>query len=673
MGDLARFFHPGSIAVVGGGAWCAAVIEQCRKIGFPGPVWAVHPTRTEVGNVAAVPSISGLPGVPDAVFIGVNRHATIETVAALSAIGAGGAVCFASGFAESGDGELGDALLTAAGDMPILGPNCYGFINYLDRAALWPDQHGGTPVESGVAILTQSSNLAINLTMQRRGLPLAFIATAGNQSQRGIAEIGRALLGDPRITALGLHIEGFGNIRALEALAAEARDLGKRIVALKIGTSDQARSATVSHTASISGSNAGAHALLARLGIARVDTLSEYLEALKIAHVHGPLQGTRIASLSCSGGEAALMADAGMTAGVEFPPLTGQQKSSLAKTLGPLVILSNPLDYHTFIWRNGAALSHVFAAMTGPGLDLTAIVLDFPRPDRCDLADWQIAVAAIEKAAKETQRPFAVVTSLAENMPEEIAQRFLENGIVPLFGIEDAMTAIRAAAMPAADNEGRVLLTGRSNASVTLAEDAAKAALSRYGVVVPNSAAAKMPEDAAEALGFPVVLKGEGMAHKSEAGCVVLGLADRAAVRKAANAMPATSFLVEEMVTGGVADVLIGVVHDPAHGFVLTLAAGGVLTELMSDRANLLIPARRAAIEAALRVLPLARLLDGYRGAPAGSWTTLLDMVMALQDYVLAEAEGLAEVELNPVIVTPERSVAVDALIRRDPGTGGGS
>ena len=205
--------------------------------------------------------------------------------------------------------DLQDQLLAAAGDMPILGPNCYGFINYLDGALLWPDQQGGRRVESGVAIVTQSSNIAINLTMQSRGLPIAYAITAGNQAQIGIAEIGRGLLDDPRVTALGLHIEGFGDLRAFEDLALYAKQKNKPIVAIKVGKSAQAQAATVSHTASLAGGDAGAAALLKRLGIPRLDDLPSFLETLKLMHVTGPLQANTIATMSCSGGEASLAAE----------------------------------------------------------------------------------------------------------------------------------------------------------------------------------------------------------------------------------------------------------------------------------------------------------------------------------------------------------------------------
>ena len=665
---MKRLLQPTSIAVIGGGAWCEAVLEQCQKIGFAGDLWAVHPKRSEVAGIPAVPSVEDLPHAPDAAFVGVNRNATIEVIRSLSQMGAGGATCFASGFQESGDDALNDALLAAAGDMPILGPNCYGVLNYLDRAAIWPDQHGGLPCTKGVAILTQSSNMAINLTMQARGLPLAYLVTAGNQAQQSMADIGAEILSDPRVTALGLHIEGFGDIRAYEALAEHARTLGKPVVALKVGTSEAARAATVSHTASLAGSDAGAAALLARLGFARVASLPTFLETLKIFHTHGRLPGARIASLSCSGGEASLMADTAETRSVTFPALDPRQTAALEEALGPLVSVVNPLDYHTFIWRNGPALTQVFSLMTGPQIDLTVIVLDFPRRDRCDMDDWIIAVEAIEDAARTTGKPFAVVASLGEAMPEDIASRFMASGIVPLSGIEEGLAAIAAAATPLGEKVAPVLLGKASAAPGVISEAEAKAALGAFGVPSPRrvqAQGAKAIRDAARDLRFPVVLKGEGLAHKTEAGAVVLNLADAEAVFEAANTMETDSFLVEEMVTDTVAELLFGVVRDPAHGFVLTLAAGGILGEILKDSQSLLLPTTPDAIRDALDRLSIAKVLRGYRGKPAADIPALVDLAMALQAFVVAQADGLEEVEMNPVLARPQGAVAVDALIRQ--------
>ena len=197
MSRLDRLLRPRHIAVLGAG-WALNVIEQCRKMGFAGPVWPVHPTKAEIGGMKAYASLADLPEAPDATFIGVNRFATIEVVEELRRMGAGGAICFASGWTEAGEAGLQDKLVAAAGDMPILGPNCYGVINYLDGALLWPDQHGGVRVEKGVALVSQSSNIVINLGMQQRGLPVAYVACLGNAAVVGLAELTGALLDDPK-------------------------------------------------------------------------------------------------------------------------------------------------------------------------------------------------------------------------------------------------------------------------------------------------------------------------------------------------------------------------------------------------------------------------------------------------------------------------------------------
>ncbi len=674
MRDLSRLFQPKSIAVIGGGFWCSNVIEQCLKMGFAGPIWPVHPTRAELGGVAAFASLRDLPEVPDAVFIGVNRFLTIEAVAALSAMGAGGAVCFASGFreaqAETGDGEtLQAALLEAASDMPVVGPNCYGFINYLDGALLWPDQHGGVRVESGVALLTQSSNIAINLTMQARGLPLAYVATAGNQAQVGLAEIGTALLEDARVTALGMHIEGVGDLRAFEGLAARASALGKPIVALKAGRSEQAQAAAISHTASLAGSDAGSRALLKRLGIAQVESLTAMLETLKLLHLAGPLPSNRICSMSCSGGEASLMADTGLGRDIVFPALDAAQREGLRAALGPMVALANPLDYHTFIWDDAERMGACFAAILGGDLAMGCIVVDFPREDRCSAAAWDCVIAAAAFAHKQTGRPLALVASLPEALSEAVAERIMTEGLVPLLGLDDALSAIEAAARLGrlTVQSAPVLLPGSPGAPRVISEAEAKADLAAYGLSVPQArrvAGAGALDAALEGLGFPVVLKGEGFAHKTEAGAVALGLRHAGEVVAAAEAMQAPGYLVEEMVTDAVAELLIGVVRDPAHGFVLTLGAGGTLTEILRDSASLLLPVTQSDVLEALGGLRIAPVLRGYRGKPGADMGAIARAVMAVQDYVVAQAARLDEVEINPLIATPNGAVAADALIR---------
>ncbi|WP_283176145.1 CoA-binding protein [Gemmobacter sp. 24YEA27] len=252
MNRLDRLLRPRHIAVLGAG-WALNVIEQTRKMGFDGPVWPIHPSKSEIGGLKAYASVADLPEAPDATFIGVNRFATVEVTRELAERGAGGAICFAAGWTEAGEPELQQSLVAAAGDMPILGPNCYGVINYLDGALLWPDQHGGVRVEKGVALLSQSSNVVVNIAMQQRGLPIAYVACLGNAAVVGLAELAGALLDDPRVTAIGMYIEGIDDAPAFARLAHRAAEMGKGVVAIKSGKTEASRVAAASHTASLAG------------------------------------------------------------------------------------------------------------------------------------------------------------------------------------------------------------------------------------------------------------------------------------------------------------------------------------------------------------------------------------------------------------------------------------
>ena len=672
MSVLRRLLSPQNVVVIGGGVWGRSVIEQCQKLGFEGKIFAVHPTAETLAGVPTYRSVSDLPNAPDAAFIGVNRIATIEQVRTLSAKGAGGAVCFASGFLETKDEDadgaaLQSALIEAAGVMPIIGPNCYGFVNYLDRFCLWPDQHGGRAVDTGVAIVTQSSNIMINLSMQQRGLPIAYALTAGNQAQTSLAALGRAVLDDPRVTALGLYIEGIGDLKDFENLARHASTLNKSIVALKVGWSEQAQQATISHTASLAGSATSADALLARLGVARVNSLAEMVEALKILHQVGPLAGKRLVSASCSGGEASLMADTAhrQQNGIVFPALNQTQRDGLRSVLGEKVALANPLDYHTYVWGNLPAMADVYSAILDAPIDFGIIVVDFPRADRCDGAAWYYVIEAAQIAQKRTSKAVALLASLPENMPEDRALQIAKAGLVPLCGLEVGLAAIASVASVHPVPEASVIAAPRLCQTHILDEVESKAILAEYGVDLPHSivvAQGSLPETLP--FSYPVVLKAIGETHKSEVGGVIIGLSNRAKLEIAMLEMDQPRYIIEELITDPIAELLVGIVGDQVHGYMLTLAAGGVLTELLRDSVSLSLPVNQIDILAALQRLKLAPMLAGYRGKPAVDKAALVMAVLAMQACVLDRRTSLAEIEINPLILTSKSAVAVDALIR---------
>ena len=660
--ELSRLLRPRSIAVLGG-IWAENVIAQCRRIGFAGTVWPVHPTKPMVGGLQTHASLADLPAAPDASFIGVNRHATVGVVRELAAMGAGGAVCFASGWTEAGEAQLQNDLVHAAGGMAILGPNCYGVINYLDGALLWPDQHGGRRVERGVALLSQSSNIVINLTMQARALPVAYVACLGNAAQIGLAELAAALLADDRVTAIGMYVEGIADAPAFAALAEAARVAGKGVVCLKSGKTELSRRAAASHTASLAGGGAASSAFLRQAGVAEVNTLAELVETLKIFHGHGPQIGRRICSLSCSGGEAGLVADLAAPLGLVFEPPSQGARDRLGEVLGPIVTIANPLDYHTFIWGDGPRTTAVFTTML-QDYDAGIYLIDPPRPDRCDPSSFQPALDAIVAAAQATGKPAFPVASLAENFAEDRAIALMEQGVTPLLGLETALAAIRAAQSPAGVAGWRPAGTTAQRRTTTLSEAEGKTLLAHAGVAVPRSVTATTLselQNKATVLTPPLALKGLGFAHKTEAGAVRLGLMT---LQGQSEMTGATGYLAEEMVSGAVAEVLLGLQRDPVYGVRLTLGMGGVTAELLADTVTLILPVTEAEVLAALQRLRLWPLLDAYRARPKADVAALVAIAVRLGALMLVNTE-LEEIEINPILLRTSGAVAVDALVRK--------
>jgi acetyl-CoA synthetase len=681
---LQRLLHPRSIAFIGGSE-CAIAVERTQALGFEGRIWAVNPRRPQLGGVPTIPSITDIDGSPDAAFIALPRALTPEAVAALRALGCGGAVIYAAGFAETGDLDRQRALLEAADGMPLLGPNCYGFINTTARVALWPDEHALSPVERGVALVTQSGNIGCNLTMMQRGLPIAALLTLGNQADVDIAAAVDAFAQDPRITAIGLHIEGLRDPQAFAAAAARAQAAGKPVVALKTGRSPQGARIALSHTASMAGEDRICEALFERYGVARAPTLSALVETLKLLHFGGPTTGRRLVSLSCSGGEAALVADLAPAHGLSFPPFDDAAAQRVGATLNDLVHIDNPLDYHTFIWNQREALENTFAAAMAGGFDTALLILDTPTHPAMKPDAWLVTARGWAAAQRRVGARAVVVATLPEGMPPRLADELGAAGIAPLIGIEDALSALAAAAaigeryarpvaalpwptgptsraMP--DDDLDAATTGR-----VVRESEAKALLARYGLVVPMTAEcalADAPQVAAR-IGFPVVLKisDDAIAHKSDVGGVALGLRSADEVTAAAGRMVALGdrVLVEQMVGGAVAELIVGVVRDPQFGFALLIGAGGVLAELITDSVTLLLPATHEDIERAVKRLRVWTLIEGHRGRK-GDPDSVLRAIVAIADFAEAHRDDLLELDVNPLLVLPDRAVAVDALIK---------
>ncbi|KXU35758.1 acyl-CoA synthetase [Ventosimonas gracilis] len=689
--NLKRLLAPKSLAFIGGRSMAQSA-RRCLESGFNGEVWLVNPKYPSLEGMDCIASTFQLPKAPDAVFIGTNRALCLEAVKELAQIGAGGVICYASGFAEAGEAgsALQQELLQSAGDMALLGPNCYGLLNYLHSAALWPVAHGGKAVEQGVAVLTQSGNFAYNLSMSERSLPIAYMASVGNQAQLGFAELMEALLDEPKVTAIGLHLEGLRDVAAFARAAFKALEKGVPIIALKTGVSPIGAELALSHTSSLAGSDALYDALFTRLGVIRVDTPSRFIETLKVAASGQKIKGTRLLALACSGGDAGLIADGAYRHQLALPALSQAQKSALQQVLPDYANIANPLDFTTAIWGDQPALEQMLNSALPAETDAALLVLDYPSEQSGERYMCDLLLDCYCQALKRHGKNGFIACNLPEFLPESARERLHAAGIPALQGLDDALFAWASLARYSSTAE--MLLTqgeaalpplppapinGRGKAA--LDEWQSKQALKAFGLPLPQARLCT-PERAASAaaeLGYPLALKvvSADLPHKTEAGGVALNLDNEAELQSALQRMqqslaekapnvPFEQILLERMAEAPLAELIIGVKREEGFALALVIGSGGILVELLKDSLSLLLPTTDAAIERALLNLRIAPLLLGFRGRAAADMPQLIAAIRAIADYACTHAGNLLELDVNPLLVTATGAVAVDALIR---------
>ena len=684
--NFQRLLSPRHIAFIGGRDATIA-IKEARRRGFQGQMWAVNTKRSELAGLPCVASINDLPEAPDAVYLAIPAGRVVAALQTLAQMGAGGVVCFSAGFKETGDAAAEQALIDATGDMALIGPNCYGVINYIDNAALWSFGHGGWSPGYGAAIITQSGMFSSDITMSQRSLPLAYMVSAGNQAVLGQEDFLEIFTDDPAVRAIGLHIEGLQDIPCFERAALKALSKGIPVVALKTGSSEIGSALTVSHTGSLSGATELYEALFARTGVISVTNPSQFIETLKYLCVVGAPKGARVAGFTCSGGGATILADYAEKIGLVFPPVAPADESALKALLPEIATVSNPLDYTTPIWGQGDLTYPVFAkAMAALDADAAVLVQDYPAAGLdASKGYYQQDAAAFGRAAKEQSLPAAICATLPENMDLETRQFLIAEGLAPMQGIHETLNAIGQAATWA-QTRARIslrmpapLLPARQvGALEMLTEDKGKDWLAKQGVAVPQGrvATAEQLSEIAHEIGFPVALKMMSplLAHKTEAGAVALNLNDDAEVSKAAAQMrtdvtehkPAAvsdRFLIETMSPPPLAELIVTLRSDPQFGAALVLGSGGVLVELVGDAVTLLLPSTAEDIEKALKSLRVARLLGGFRGRPKAELSKIAAEIDTLCQAYLQERATIAEIEINPLFVYSDHVCAVDALV----------
>ncbi len=688
MADIRRLIAPRSVALIGAGAWTDAVAAGGEAIGFGGTVWRVHPTRASTSSTTYYRSVADLPGVPDAAFLAVPNHEAPAVAAALAQRGGGGFVCFTAGFSETGTDEglrLTRELTASAGALPFFGPNCYGFVNFFDRVALWPDQVAGPAlehgVERGVAMICQSGTIALTLMFNDRSLPIGYLFTVGNQTCLAVEDLIEILCDEPRVTAFGLYLEGIKDPARFARAAARARAAGKPVAVVKSGRTAAAARTAHSHTGALVGADQVFESFCRQAGLARCDTLSTLVETLKVLHAGGPIAGGKVLIMGASGGDMAMTADVARSLDLEFAPIPAADAEILRELLTSRVTVANPFDIHTYLWFDPPALRRVFTTVLHAGFDAVGFMLDCPPDGKSDTSAFDAVIDVFIEASHGTPTRAALIASLPETLGARTREKCLSGGVVPLQGQREALEALAFAGavgrtwrcgenpelqLPAAD------AASSQHRIRTLGEDEAKAALAKFGVPVGRSISgpAQNAASAAASLGFPVVIKAIGahLEHKTEVGGVVLNVRSAAEASAAAARLSALSdtVLVEPMISDGVAELLVGVIVDPQFGLVLVIGAGGVLTELLADSVSLLPPWTRESIDAALPRLKVARLLAGFRGKPTGDLAALTEAVLGVARYAAAHRDRLSELDVNPIIVRPagKGAVAVDALIR---------
>ncbi len=683
-----RLLQPRHIAFIGGRDAIVAIGEAHRR-GYAGKIWPVNPKRGEMAGIACFSSIDDLPEAPDAVFLAVPASAAVTVVEALSSMGAGGVVCYTAGFKEAGAGgkDAETRLIKAAGDMALIGPNCYGMINYLDNVALWPFAHGGACPGYGAAIITQSGMFSSDITMSQRSLPLTHMISAGNQAVLGIEDFIEVLCENPAVRAIGLHIEGLQDVARFERAALKAMAHDTPVVALKTGSSVIGSALTESHTGSLSGARELYQALFDRVGVIAVQSPAQFLETLKYLCINKAPKGNRVIGFTCSGGGATMLADHSETIGLGYPRF-GDSDAAVLRTLLPdIATVSNPLDYTTPIWGQPEFTLPVFAeAMARSDSDAAILLQDYPAPGLDESKYLYLADAhAFGSAARKAGIPAAICATIPENMDADTRSELIAAGIAPMQGIHEALNAM-AQAIGWAQAKARIekqppapLFSGPRPGELLLLDEAAgKQLLRQSGIAVPQGFlvnGAQAAEAAAKA-GFPAVLKmmGPKLVHKTEAGAVMLGLRDAADVVSAVDKMriavglydPAAvtdDFLVEQMIELPLAEMIVSIRHDPQFGFAMMLGSGGILVELVGDAETVLLPASADDIKRAVEKLKLARLLGGFRGRPKADLDLLAASLAGLADFVLRNSGTLVEIEINPLFVYEDRVSAVDVLV----------
>lgn len=694
---LERLLKPRSVVIVGAsdkpGSLGGSVLGNLERFGFSGDIHLINPKRETIGTRPCLKSVADLPPGVDAAVLAIPRVGVLPAVRDLAARGVGAAVIFSAGFAEGGEEGKGEqaelARIAHEAGMVIEGPNCLGLINFVDGVPLTFIETAPAPTGDGkgVGIVSQSGAIAavVDTVLLSRGLSLTISVSTGNEAGSGVEDYVEYLIDDPQTHVIGMVVEQFRKPQRFLEAARRAEAAGKPIVLLHPGTSSAARESAATHTGAMAGDYQVMKAKVERAGVILVETLEEYGDCLEIlARSARPIGGGGTIVVNESGAYKAMTLDFAEKIGLELPPVNDEDSPALRAALPAFVPVSNPTD----ITAQGLAEPEIYGKVVEAVADdprFGTVIINLIQTDPVTSGIKFPGITESLKTLKPTKPVLIAGVDEGAEVPADYIAQLREIGVPYFPTTERTYRAVaRLAAHARRDRDASAAaptpLSERPKGMIP--EHRAKDLLRPLGLPFPNSKLATTLDEAkaaAAALGYPVVLKAQAadLPHKSDAGGVVVGLADEAAlaagweklqtaIRTNRPDLTLDGVLVEAMGARGT-ELIVGARNDPEWGAVILVGFGGVQAEILHD-ARLLTPdLTREGIKAELLKLKMAALLTGFRGAPPVDLDAVAGVVEALARLLVAEP-SIREIDLNPVVVYPqgEGAVALDALILAD-------
>ncbi len=678
---LQPLLAPRSVAVVGATprehATGRSVIETYRDLDFDGPLYPVNPRHDEIAGMACHGSLSELPEAVDLAVMAVGDYRVEAQVAAAIDAGAKAMAIFGSCVVRD-DREPALALrlesMLREADVPAIGVNCMGYCNF--EAAIHTTSYRFPQREPGrITVLAQSGSVFGCLAGSRLKPNLA--ASIGREtSTTAVDYMDYALeLGTARV--LTLFLETIRDAEGFEAVLEKAAAKNVPVVALKAGRSAMAARMAVSHTGALAGDDRAIEAVFRKHGVLRAATIDELIAtSLLLARATGIGVGA-LATIHDSGGEREMICDLASDLGVPFAEISVRTRERLGALLDFGLEAENPCDAFGTGRDHDGVMRDCFAAlMKDPATALGAFFLDVSQHNGYSRACADACLAA----ASTTTKPVALITNHSGSDHHELAWDFTHRHDLPVLdGTVPGLKAIGHALWRRNWQRHRHVPSWRPDAEraerwrerLGRADEATGLALLEdYGISVARHAVIDSEEEARKAargIGYPVVLKTamSGIAHKSDVGGVVTGIADEESLAAAWRIMAESlgpRAMVAAMVTDGV-EAMVGITRDPQFGPIVLAGSGGVLVELLDDVIAYRPPVSRAEIGDTLAQLKFGRLLEGWRGRDAVSTESLVDAVLKVSAMALELETVLEELDVNPLLVTASGVVALDALV----------